>query len=190
MNNVCCVSFFVAIAIITSFQSANLNAQVTPGTEVPSLEALFNLTEPGQGRAAYDPRTGEVFASIGSSDVQIFGIGNSVLSSIFSLENLSSETGLGLLGQREPNEIGTINFDGLPTGVFNLGPILQPDPNILTAADFATEFPDLSVISGDAGGTEFESRVNVLLVAVPEPSSFIGLMTLAVAGCCTRRRQR
>ena len=187
MKNTYRVSLVVVIAIITSFQSANLSAQITPGTEVASLQALFELTEPGQGRAAYDPRTGEVFAAIGSSDVLIYGLDQET----FINANLNNDSGIGTFQQNDAQGIGIINNPGgLPAGVFNIGAILPADPSIGTADDFAAVFPTLRVRSGVAGTGTFSSRVNVLLVAVPEPSSFSGLMTLVVTGCCLRRRQR
>lgn len=182
MKNIYRVSLFVVVVIMTSVPSLDLNAQVTQGAEVSSLEALFDITQTSEGRAAYDPRTGEVFAAIGSSDVLVFGI----LGASFRLENLNAD--FGALQDIQPEAIGFLDLAGLPTGVFNLGPILQPNPNILTAQDFAAEFPTLSVLIDGGEVPLFESRMNVLVV--PEPSSFIGLMTLLVTGCCTRRRQR
>ena len=197
MHKIYRVSLVVVLTIITSFQSANLCAQITsPGTEVSSLAALFDITGPDEGRAAYDPRTGEVFAAIGSSDVLVFGV--SVFGgsdeNLFILENLSNDSGIGDFSdeqaavQTDPDGIGILSFNGLPSGVFNLGPILRSDTSILTAADFAAAFPTFEVLSGVTGEDAFISGMNVL-VSVPEPSSFIGLMTLLVTGCCTRKRR-
>lgn len=179
------VAIATAVSFVALTQTFDLHAQAVPGTEFSSVEALFDITGAGEARSIYDPQTGEVFFAIGSG-INVFGIEGD----FFRVENVIFDDALGAAGtQADAAGIAAIIFsqEGFPVGIYNLGQVLDPDANILTAADFLNEFPASLTVSGGFGSDNFESGVNVL-VAVPEPSAIFALSALACTALCTRRR--
>lgn len=179
-----------AASIAAVFNSAGLHAQEIPGTEVASLQELFDITPTAEARAAYNPLTGNVFVSIGSSDVLVFDLGNSDSNAdfniVFNLANLDQETLLGEFDLIEPDLLGNLEFSGFTPGVYDLGQLL-PVTDVTTAEEFADANPSFLFRSGVPGVPEVRSRLNIL-VAVPEPNSLFALSALCGIAVTVRRR--
>ena len=62
-RNFALISIFLCFAAV---QPNELAAQEIPGTEVSSVQELFDITSRGEARAAYLPSTGEVFVAVAS----------------------------------------------------------------------------------------------------------------------------
>jgi len=179
----------VAIALVVSLvaltHAVDLHAQIVPGTELSSVQELFGITAEGEARSLYDPQTGEVFVAIGAG-VVIFAIeGDNV-----RFEDVIFDDAFQAFAtQADDAGIGVVNLDltGIPAGVYGLGPVLDPDPSIVTAADFLREQPNITFRSGALGVPAVNSEINVL-IAVPEPSSLFALVALCGAVVTVRRR--
>jgi hypothetical protein len=156
-----------------------------PGGEFSSFDEFVADTRLIDVRAIYDPETGEVWVSVNS------GPGNRVLilgleGTEFLLDNLNTDTLLGDFEQADASGIGQLSFSGLPSGLFNFGPILPSSPDIRTAMQLATTYPRLRVRSGGAAIPESSRRLDVLVI--PEPTSPLIYLGIGLMVCIGRRR--
>jgi len=179
----------VAIALVVSLvaltHAVDLHAQIVPGTELSSVQELFGITAEGEARSLYDPQTGEVFVAVGPG-VIIFTIEGANL----RFEDVIFDDAFqDFATQADDAVIGVLNLGpaGIPEGVYGLGPVLEPNQSIVTAADFLREQPNIIFLSGARGVPVVNSEINVL-IAVPEPSSLFALVALCGAVVTVRRR--
>ena len=180
MKNCLLILLFFSLLHGMTLQS---EAQFELGTEFSSVEEAFVATPVDEVRAIYNPINGEVTLTIKGDAVLVLGLEGAP----FNLENLNADTPLGEFEQADENGIGQLSFSGLPAGIFNVGSILPPNPNIRTAAQLAMIYPDLVVRNGGAGRPESRSQLDVL-IAIPEPCSTFVIAGLGMMACVKRRR--
>ena len=171
------------IAAVAFAQTGNAMAQTITPSGFREAQVLLNLD------------SGEVSVDIGS-EVAIFTLVTSNTSGFFdnaAAEDALLELELNFMAgvQNDSGGIGVLALPELPTGFFNLGPVI-PDGSrsidALTEAGFEFFFD----------GVGFESAINrigdpaVILAingeVIPEPSSF-SLFALASLGAIARRRR-
>ena len=179
----------VGVAVVTMFATqgnlavAQLDGTEIPGTEVNSV-ADISTSPVDEARAYYEAATGDIYTNINGTVllVRLFG-------APFTFGGVNRDTPLGGFEQFDSG-VGHADFSGLANGTFNLGNLLEADPNIRTAADFRIVFPNAFFSSGAPGVDEVRSFISVIAPAsaIPEPGS-LSLMAVASLGLATRRRR-
>ena len=104
----------------------------------------------GQAAAYYVPATGDVILSVGQglSGLDVTGDDTSDADD-FIVGNFDDSTVLGAPVAAGPNNISFLNFFGsLPSGVFNIGPVLPADSTITDGVTFDDAFGDSLRVRG------------------------------------------
>ena len=104
----------------------------------------------GRADAYYVPATGDVILSIGQglSGLDVIG-DNASDADDFIVGNFDDSTVLGSPAAAGPNNISFLNFFGsLPSGVFNIGPVLPADSTITDGVTFDDAFGDSLRVRG------------------------------------------
>lgn len=159
----------LAIAILFACQ-----VHANTGWAQTSTVEDIQIAPAGSAAAFYVPATGEVILSVGAglSAVDVSGSADSVADD-FIVENFDGSTPLGAGVLVSPDSISFLTFFGsLPSGVFNIGPILPADPTITDSGSFQDAFGGFLVVAGGSLGQPFEFPFQV--IAAPNVVPVLG----------------
>ena len=184
------VSLFRNLAFVVSAmllcQASPCFAQfLQPGRDVASLQEAFDSTIGAYAGAVYNPATGEVSLTIRSDVQEVLVLG--LFGAPFLNDNLNTDTPLGIFEQVDEQGIGQLSFSGLPTGIFNIGPVLPANFAIRSASDFSAIYPDAGIRSGGTGRPELFIGFNVV-TSIPEPNGIAVLACTGMVAFLKRRR--
>jgi len=149
-------------AVVTSLVQATVGwAQA--GTFSGTVDEI-QTAPAGEVVAYYVPSTGDVILSVGPG-LLVVGVSGSAdsVADDFIVENFDNSTPLGGGTMVGPNDISFLTFFGsLPTGVFNIGPILPADSAITNGVMFDDAFGGLLRGTGGLPGQLFELPFQVV----------------------------
>jgi hypothetical protein len=174
------------VSFLLAFSNASFGQRVFLSTD--------DIPQSGINEAAayYDSETGDIYLSIGENIV-IAGVDGAPFGFVdgeFDVTTLNPSTPLGL--PLVPSvEISWVDSGALPSGIFNIGSLLPPNPRIFSAQDFDDLYPE-AFFGGGAPGVPINSQLGVIIspsTPIPEPGSAtaIGISALLVL---MRRRKR
>ncbi len=131
-----CAVLLVVFAITQT--GITIAQDVTSSSDIPAAGVQ-------SAAAYYEAATGNIYLSVGSGLISV-GVQDSGGGLTFSNTNNGTTLGAPLAPTAE--EVVYLEFTGgtLVEGVFNIGPLLAPDANIITASDFAAAFPTVTFL--------------------------------------------